>query len=219
MALGVSSYSEGGGRRRRAEPRPRTPHPLRHLLARLERSLLQVWPWIRLPASLLALVHLVGVALLPGGRNALFAVTPQDAPAWVTLFQVPDTLGFYTTSGVDGFLIYRIYTQDGNVVDGAFPDTAVAPRLRYDRWATAGNAASGPYPQLHAYVARYVLRQLPNPPVRMELYAAHWNWDRNSLTFPWPGEGPDATRELQPLGNYNGLTRTWEPVSKEPKRR
>jgi len=89
----------------------------------------------------------------------------------------------------------------------------------YDRWATAGNAASGPYPALHAFVARYVLSQLPSPPVRLELFSARWSWDRNSLTFPWPGKGPDTTLELRRLGTYNGLTRTWEPVSKEDKRR
>jgi hypothetical protein len=215
MALGVSSYSEGGGRRRRVEPGPYGPrHPLLNLLRRLEASVEQAWPLVRLPLTLLAVAHLGLVALFPGGQNALFGVTAQDGPAYPSLFQVPDTLGFYTTDGTDGFLVYKIYTQDGGVVDGIFPDTHVAPRLRYDRWATAGNAASGPYPVLQSYVVRYVLKQLPSPPLRMELFSARWSWDRNSLSFPWPGTGPDASLELHRLGNYNGLTRTWEPAAK-----
>ena len=220
MALGVSSYSEGGGRRRRTEPGPYGPrHPLLNQLGRIEQALAQAWPLVRLPLSLLAVAHLAVMALFPGGRNALLGVAVERAPTYASLFQVPDTLGFYTTGGTDGFLVYKIYTQDGGAVDGVFPDTGVAPRLRYDRWATAGNAASGPYPALHAFVARYVLSQLPSPPVRLELFSARWSWDRNSLTFPWPGKGPDTTLELRRLGTYNGLTRTWEPVSKEDKRR
>jgi hypothetical protein len=220
MALGVSSYSEGRGRRRRAEPGPYGPrHPFRNWLDSLEHSLAQSWPLVRLPLTVLALAHLALVGLFPGGRNALFGVTAPDAPTYASLFQVPDTLGFYTTNGTDGYLVYKIFTQDGNVVDGVFPDTGVAPRLRYDRWATAGNAAAGPIPELHAYVTRYVLDQLPSPPLRMELFAARWSWDRNSLTFPWPGKGPDATLELRRLGSYNGLTRTWEPATPEGQRR
>ncbi|HKI99208.1 MAG TPA: hypothetical protein VKB51_12110 [bacterium] len=218
MALGVSSYSDG--RRRRAEPGPYGPrHPLLNALGRLEATLAHAWPLLRLPLTVLAVVHLVLVALFPGGQNALFGLTTQDTPTYASLFQVPDTLGFYTADGTDGFLVYKIYTQDGGMVNGVFPDTRVAPRLRYDRWATAGNAASGPYPELQDYVVNYVLKQLPSPPLRMELFAGHWTWDRNSLTFPWPGQGPDTTLELHRLGNYNGLTRTWEPSGKEDKRK
>jgi hypothetical protein len=220
MALGVSSYSEGGGRRRRVEPGPYGPrHPFLNLLDRLEHTLARTWPLVRLPLSLLAVAHLALIAAFPGGHNALFGVTARDAPTYPSLFQVPDALGFYATDGRDGFIVYKIYTQDGGTVDGSFPDTAVAPRLRYDRWAAVGNAASGPYPELHDFVIRYILRQLPSPPVRLDLFSAHWSWDRNSLTFPWPGQGPDATLELRPLGSYNGLTRVWEPAAPEGKRR
>jgi len=220
MALGVSSYSEGGGRRRRAEAVLfGARHPLRETLEWLERQFSRALPFVRLPITLLILVHLVLVAAFPGGRNALFGVTAQEGPITASLFQVPDTLGFYTTDGTDGFLVYKIYTQDGTVVNGIFPDTAVAPRLRYDRWAAAGNAGSGPYPALHAYVARYVLGQLPSPPLKLELFAAHWSWDRNSLSFPWPGDGPDTQLELRKLGTYNGLTRSWEPAKEERARR
>ncbi len=128
---------------------------------------------------------------------------------------MPDALGFYTVHGTDGFLVYKIFTEDGNVVTGRFPDEAVAPKLRYDRWATAGNHAAGELDELHAYVLAYVLERLPSPPLRMELYSARWGWDRDSLRYPWPGDGPQTALELRLLGNYNGLTRTWEPARTE----
>lgn len=220
MALGVSSYSVGGGRRRHREPGPYGPkHPVWNLLARLESLLARVWPLVRVPLSLLAVAHLVLVAAFPGGRNLLFGITAKEAPAYPSLFQVPDTLGFYTADGADGFIVYKIYTQDGGVVNGVFPDTKVAPRLRYDRWAMVGNAATGPYPALHRFVVDYVLHQLPSPPVRLELFAAHWTWNHNGLTFPLPATGPHTTLHLERLGSYNGLTRTWVPASPGDKRK
>lgn len=221
MALGVSSYADRTSRRRRRREVTTAYGPARGRFAwpawmgRLEGMLVEAWPLVRFPLTLLAVAHLIGVALLPGGRNALFGLTLHDAPGYLSWFQVPDALGFYTTHGTDAFLVYKIYTQDGGVVDGVFPDTGVAPKLRYDRWATAGDAAAGPHPQLHAFVTRYVLDHLPSPPLRLELYSARWQWDRNSLTFPWPGTGPETELSLRRLGSYNGLTRTWDPVTKE----
>jgi hypothetical protein len=226
MALGVSSYSSG--RRRRAEPppyaggygRPYGPwQRLRDFLVRLEQALARSLPLLRLPLSVAALAHLVLLALYPAGQNALFGVAEAQGPLHTSLYQAPDALGFYATSGTDEFLLYKIYTQDGGSFEGVFPDSNVAPRLRYDRWAAAGDAFGGPYPPLHDYVARYIVGQLPAPPLRMELFAGRWAWDRNSLTFPWPGSGPDATLELRRLGTYNGLTRGWEPVVPRERRR
>lgn len=224
MAMGVTSYSSGRRLRRRRRAAPTPPPegprpPLSETLARLEALLVRAWPLVRLPLTAIVVAHLVGVALYPGGRNGLFGVKAAEEAGYLSWFQVPDTLGFYTTHGTDGFLVYKIYTQDGSVVDGIFPDAGVAPKLRYDRWATAGNAASGPYPELHAYVVRYLLGQLPSPPLRLEVFSARWIWDRNSLSFPWPGQGPDTTLELRLLGNYNGLTRAWEPARQGSKRR
>jgi hypothetical protein len=183
--------------------------------APLSRAAVAIWPLLRLPLTVLALAHLLAVVLFPAGRSLLLGVDGAELPRYLTLFQVPDALGFYTTHGTDGFLVYKIYTQNGSVVDGVFPDTGVAPRLRYDRWATAGDVASGAHPQLHRFVVDYVLGHLPSPPLRLELFSARWRWDRNSLTYPWPGRGPETRLELRRLGSYNGLTRTWEPVARE----
>ncbi len=213
MAMGVSSYTGRGVRGRRRIIRQGPPPPLQVMLGRSRDNLTELWPLLKLPLTLLAVAHLVLVALFPGARNALLGTTPQDVPDYLTMLQVGDALGFSATHGRDGFLVYKIYTQNGDVVSGTFPDDAVAPRLRYDRWAVAGDAAAGPHAELHAFVARYVLERLPSPPVRMELFAARWRWDRNSLTFPWPGKGPQTALELKLLGNYNGLTRVWEPIA------
>lgn len=170
------------------------------------------WRWLQAPLIVLALVHLALVALFPGGRNALFGYEPADTPGYLTFFRVDDTLGFYKLEGRDGFLVYKVFTQDGTVLNGVFPDTGVSPRLRYDRWAMLGDAATGPYPVLHETVASYVLDHLPSPPLRLELFAADWWWDRNRFRFPYPGTHVEAELELRMLGTYNGLTREWKPA-------
>ncbi len=48
--------------------------------------------------------------------------------------------------------------------------------------------------------------------MRLELYSARYRWDRDSLTFPWPGKGPLLALELKRLGVYRGFSRVWTPV-------
>lgn len=221
MALGVSSYSQGGPRRRLRRPprtRGRRP-PWQELIEGLGPAAEAAWPWLRLPLSLLALAHVALLVLFPGGVNGLLGVAAEETPAYLSLFRAPDTLGIYAADGVNAFIVYKIYTEGGEVVEGIFPDPDVAPKLRYDRWAAAADAATGPFANLHTFVTGYVLKQLSSPPVRMELYAAKWRWDRNTLHFPWPGPRLQTRLELRLLGNYNGLTRTWEPPAPPPTRK
>ncbi len=103
MAMGVSSYSRKRATGRRApgespEPPPSPPE----LLAHGWKLLVRAWPLLRIPVSLLAVAHLVLLALFPGGRNALFGVAAGEVPAYLTLFQVGDSLGFATTQGSRG---------------------------------------------------------------------------------------------------------------------
>jgi len=105
--------------------------------------------------------------------------------------------------------VYKVYPQAGGVVEGVFPDSDVAPRLRYDRWAVAGDVASGNYPELHALVTRYVVDRLPSAPIRLELFSARWVWNSDELSFPWPGSDPQPALQLDLLGTYNGFTRVW----------
>lgn len=179
----------------------------------LRQALAPAWPWVRVPLSVLALAHIVLVFLLPGGRSELLGVQAQGLPAYLSLFEVGDAEGYYTPGGRDGFLVYRIFTQEDEVVEASFPDTGVLPRLRYERWAAAGHVAAGPHPQLHAAALDYVLDSLPGQPVKLEMYAADWRWDRDELGYPWPGEAlPEVERRLRPLGTYDGFTRTWQPA-------
>lgn len=214
MAMGITSYSSKSGKRpKRGKIRrffggafqTRLPRSLQNLF---RGSLL----W-RILFSLLAFSHLLLVAVLPGGRNLLFGISIKDAPGYLTLFQPEDAFGFYTTQGKDGFLMYKIYTQNGKMVEGVFPSNKVLPRIRYDRWAVAGDAAARPFPQLHALVIRHILNRLPSPPLRMELFAARWILDRDSLTYPWPGNGPLTSLDKRLIGTYNGLTQAWTPAA------
>ena len=216
MAMGVTSYS-------RKAAKQRTPlsagkgdeiyvRPELGRIEALQSALWRNWPYMRVPVTLLALAHLILIALLPGGRNLLFGIDTVKSPGYLSLFQAGDSFGFYTTLGRDGFLIYKIFTQNGKIVEGVFPNNDVLPRLRFDRWAIAGDAAAQSMPGLHAMISRHIIDQLPSPPVRLELYSAHWKLDRDSVVYPWPGKGIQNSLKMNFIGTYDGFTKTWKPV-------
>lgn len=215
MVMGVSSYSRHTGRRRPVPGRPPPNRPLGKLTEPLEPLFVflgRVWNFGKPALSLVALAHLVLLALFPGGGNDLFGVRPGDGPKYLTPVRVADALGYDTLHDRDGFLVFKLFPQEGGMVHGTFPDERMLPRLRYERWVAAGHVASGPYPELHRLILDKVLQELPSPPVRLELYAARYRWDRDSLTFPWPGKGPVVALELRRLGVYQGFSRAWEPA-------
>ena len=240
MVMGVSSYTGKSGRRRRRLrflwekrflPVKRLLQGLTAPAGDLARGALGRLPGLarldlkkigavcRPLATVGVVVHLVLIALYPSGGNGLLGTAPGPGPGYLTPFRLGDALGYDTLHGRDGFLLFKIFTQNGGVVQGAYPDDAVLPRLRYDRWAAAGHTASGHYPRLHALLLRQILAGLPSPPVRLELYSARYRWDRDSLTFPWPGKGPVTALELRTLGVYDGFTRNWRPASLRASRR
>ncbi len=188
-------------------------------LSRLRRRLGQGQPWRRLEvaglvASVLGCVHLAAVALLPGGHNRVFDWSAPSPLAYLTLLPAPQALGFPPRAGRGGFLLYKLYAQNGQILDGSFPDARVRPRLRYDRWALAGEIATADVPALHSSIVAYQVSQLPDPPLRVEMYAADWEWDHNKYEFPWRGFNHDSALELRLLGSYNGLTQEWTPAPK-----
>lgn len=162
--------------------------------------------------TLLGVVHLGTVLLVPGGSNQIFGWKARSVFAYQTYFPAPDVLGFPPVMEREGFLLYKIYAQDGQVLDGSFPDPLVRPRIRYDRWAAAGDSATANLPDLHASIMAYLVNQLPEPPLRIEMYSARWVWDRNRFQFPWRGFNKDSSLDLKLLGSYNGLTRVWTPA-------
>lgn len=167
-----------------------------------------IWRWSKPALPVLILAHLGLIALFPGGANRLFDVKIGAGPNYLTPFQMIDALGFEQRR--DGFLVYKIYAQSGALVRGVYPDDTVLPRLRQKRWAAAGHAFSGPYPMLHRLVLERLLERLPAPPVRLEIFSARYQWDRDSLTFPWPGKGPRTTLKMTRLGVYTGFSRQWK---------
>lgn len=200
-------------------------YPSAHRLRRFWHWLGEQGPRARL-ASRLAVTaavsaHLLAAALLPGGRNTLFQI---DAPAvlgYLTLAPVGDTMGFFKTAGRDGFVVYRVFTEGGKVVEGAFPDPIVTPRLRYDRWAMFAHYASGDQEMFHSAFVNYLVGRLSVPPLKVEMLAARWAWPggrpRNG-NGTRPGERDEMTLELRSLGTYDGVRREWTPVRRQGKK-
>ena len=168
--------------------------------------------WAGLVLTLVATAHLLAVLIVPGGVNRIFDLKAWPVFGYQTYFPVSDVLGFPAFNERDGFLLYKIFAQDGQILDGSFPDPQVRPRIRYDRWAVAGDRATANLPGLHASIMAYLVNQLPEPPLRIEMYSAHWVWDRNRFQFPWRGFNKNSSLDLRLLGTYNGLTRVWTPA-------
>jgi hypothetical protein len=126
---------------------------------------------------------------------------------------VGDTLGFYGVPNVDGFILYKVYTEDGTTLQGTFPDPAIYPRLRYDRWAKAGQVASGNRSDLHASILRFVLKRLPGMPLKMEMYAARWDAaNGNGAAATGASHADTSQLVLRYLGTHDGITRAWQPA-------
>lgn len=188
-------------------------YPGRSLWSRLAPSItLGRSEWLWLALTVLGVVHLTAVLVVPGGTNGIFDLRAEGIFGYQTYFPSPDVLGFPPSQEREGFLLYKIFAQDGQTLDGSFPDPQVRPRVRYDRWAAAGYQATGDYPDLHASILAYLVNQLPEPPLRIEMYAARWNWDRNRFQFPWRGFNRDSALDSTLLGTYNGLTKVWTPA-------
>ena len=209
---------------RRKSPAARTPRKL----ARGEQPPWQrtrmlgllIWenlPWLRLPLSVLAVVHLVLVVLIPTGQNALLGLEGRGPLGYFSLFQVEDATGFALGNRHERFFLYRIYTQGGEVVEDHFPNFNVTPRLRLERWIHAIDRVSGPRPEMHQRMLRYILEELPAAPMRLDLFAARWRTQLQPMDRVQPSTLPPADLELTPLGSYDGLSRTWKPQQSNPK--
>jgi len=194
-----------------------------------ERPVSQPWlaPWLKrifsdvqveylcIPLTLLAVVHLLGVTVFPGGYNTIFDTRATVPFNYLTYFPAADVLGFPGNGESRNFLLYKIYAQNGEMLEGTFPDIRVRPMLRYERWAAAGDIASGRnLADVHASIMTYLVTQLPEPPLRIEMFSARWVWDHNKFIFPWRGFNRDNALELHLLGTYNGLTQVWRPAAK-----
>ena len=166
----------------------------------------------RVVLTLAVAIHLAASALLPAGRNALFGLTASGVFSYLTLFPRQGTMGFYKTAGKDGFLVYKIYTEQGSAVEGAFPDQRATPRLRYDRLAMLAHHMSEDNPSFHYLFLGYLVERLPGKPLKLELHSAKWAWGRRAQNPANNGGKNSGILVLRKLGSYDGLRKAWTPT-------
>lgn len=172
----------------------------------------------RVLLTLAVVAHLAAAALLPGGRNALFGLKAGSVLSYLTLLPAAGTMGFYKTAGKDGFLVYKIYTEQGTVVEGAFPDQGASPRLRYDRLAMLAHHMSGDYPAFHYLFLGYLVDRLPGKSLKLELHSAKWTWNGAANPPAANGGKGSGLLVLRKLGSYDGLRKAWSPAKQKKKK-
>lgn len=200
--------------RRRGGYYPRPPR-LRWLKRLIDRHAHDAVIVSRVVLTMLVVIHLVAAALLPAGRNALFGLEASGVFSYLTLFPAQGTMGFYKTTGKDGFLVYKIYTEQGTAVEGAFPDQRVTPRLRYDRLAMLAHHMSEDHPPFHYLFLSYLVGRLDGKPVKLELHSAKWAWDGSAPSPAANGGKNGGILVLRKLGNYDGLRKAWSPTRRK----
>lgn len=204
----------------RRRPAPFYPVPAR--FGPVARRVVHYRPTARLAArvalTLLVVVHLALAAVFPGGRNPLFEADAPSVFSYQGIIPVGDALGFYKTRGRDGFIVYKIYSQDGVVIEGAFPDQKVAPRLRYDRWALLSHQIGAGEGDSHGAFVKYLVARLPAAPVKVELLSAKWDWSRGNGNAGVDSGNHGGLLVLRKLGTYDGLRKLWRPARTEGKK-
>ena len=172
----------------------------------------------RVLLTLAVVTHLAAALLLPGGRNALFGLEAGSVISYLKLLPAAGTMGFYKTAGKDGFLVYKIYTEQGTVVEGAFPDQGANPRLRYDRLAMLAHHLSEDNPKFHYLFLSYLVERLPGAPVKLEMHSAKWNWKDRGEGMPVDNGKNRGILVLRKLGTYDGLRKGWTPANRKGKK-
>ncbi|MCH8841594.1 MAG: hypothetical protein IID61_01340 [SAR324 cluster bacterium] len=190
---------------------PAAPSRIRRFIARLSERLYVVRVAVKVGLSLAVAAHLGMVIVLPGGWNGLMQFDARATLPHLTHFPVSDAFGFADGQFGKGFILYRIFTQEGTTLEGVFPDSNILPYLRFDRWAAAGDVMSRDQPELHAILLDYILAHLPSAPVKLEMYAGQWVDGRSVSTGVAEGDGSERRYRLTKLGSHDGLTRLWRP--------
>ncbi len=191
---------------------PAAPSRLRRFISRLPERLYLVRVAVKVGLSLIVVAHLTMVTLLPGGWNGLLGVDARANLPHLTHFAISDAFGFADGHFGKGFILYRVFTQEGTTLDGVFPDSHILPYLRFDRWAAAGDVMSRGQPELHAVLLSYILANLPSAPVKLEMYAGEWVHRRPDSVDPAGGGETGRHYRLTMLGSHDGLTRLWRPM-------
>ena len=203
--------------RRTARYYPR-PKRLRWAVRLFERQQNHAALAARVALTFIVVAHLTAVLLFPRGQNDLFDTAAPLPFSYLTLLPVEGTLGFYKTAGKDGFLVYKIYTEQGGLVEGAFPDQQATPRLRYDRLAMLAHHMSEDNPPFHYLFLSYLVDRLPGTPLKLELHSAKWAWEGATPRVNANGGKNSGILVLRNLGSYDGLRKSWTPANQKGKK-
>jgi len=179
-----------------------------------------MWPWLkpRLPGLwrmtrwlliLAAMGHLALVAFFPGGKNPLWNIPASGALAYTSYFQPVDPLGFWLDPRRDVYLAYKVYTQEGTVHHGTFPDPLTSPQVRYNRWSQSVLLFDEGGEPLAVSFSNYIANSMASRPFRIELSLARRSWVLYSPKFPPPAPWGDSRASTVSLGSYDGLTNQW----------
>lgn len=164
-------------------------------------------------------LHLGLVFFFPGGENRLFALKAPGFLSYTTLFPPQDVTGFQSMTKGASFVVYRVFSQEGTMAEGVFPDNSVSPQIRYERWSALADRVRAAGEGFHQRFLDHLVAQLPGKPLRVELLSAQWGWKDVG-----PGIAPDKRSSagevhFKKLGVYEVLTKKWHPYIPKQKRK
>ncbi len=174
--------------------------------------------YFTLPLTFLAAGHVLLGFVLPAGQNRVLGIPPQPWLGYLPYLHTTDSFGLQAWQREsEDFLAFKIYRQDKSVVTGEFPGKNVTPFLRLQRWRQSSFLVTAPQQQ-HAQQAlvKHLALQLPRQPLRIELFSAHWRWERNTL-LRIPTTPPVLEMYRQKVGHFDPLTQLWTPYTPRQK--
>lgn len=168
---------------------------------------------LRFAVTIAIVLHLAMALVAPGGYVPISGTRAPGAFAYLTWLTGGNAVGFPEDATRHRFLFFKIFGQDGAVVEGSLPDHGAYNLIRYDRWSRVGGVVSGDNPILHRNMLLFLLERLPSPPLRIELYAGIWAPGDVKL----PAVAADKRERersiaVHLLGTYDGLHRSWTPA-------
>lgn len=168
---------------------------------------------LQFAVTMAIVLHLAMALVAPAGH---FPISESRVPtpfAYLTWLPGGNAIGFPQDATRHRFLFFKIFGQDGAVVEGSLPDHGAYHLIRYDRWSRVGEVVSRDNPTLHRNMLLFLLERLPSPPLKVELYAGVWAPGDVALPVLQASKRErERSIAVHLLGTYDGLHRTWTPA-------